>query len=124
MKVLRRPVAGHFQRRASLRHEVSVRGKIIIAGVPTQTVACSVVDLSLGGARVTLDEACSLPEKVMLFEAHQQNIYECIVRWQNGPTVGLNFLDQCNLSVRKALIADVSLGLAKSMIEELPDAES
>src|SRR5688572_29791771 len=79
--VLRRPATGHLQRRATLRHDVSVRGKIIVSGFSSWTLGCLVVDLSLGGARVTLDEHRSLPEKVMLFEAHQQNIYECDVRW-------------------------------------------
>ena len=118
MRVMRRTVAPLFQRRATLRHDVSVRGAIIIkAGQATSTIGCLIIDLSLGGARVKLDEHNLLPSKVLLFEAHRENVYECSVRWQDGPAVGLSFLDQFTVSARRALIEEVSNGLLESIRE-------
>jgi hypothetical protein len=106
----------HFGRRATLRHDVRIRGAIIItlAGT-TRTVGCLIIDLSLGGAKIELDKDWLLPDELLLFESHQENIYECSVRWKDGRTVGLSFLDQLNLSARRALIEEVSLGLVDAM---------
>jgi c-di-GMP-binding flagellar brake protein YcgR len=119
MKVMRRTVAPQFQRRATLRHDVSVRGAIIVKlSLAMQTLGCLIVDLSLGGAKVKLDENYALPPKVLLFEAHRENVYECSVRWQDTQAVGLSFLDQFTISARRALLVEVSQGLVASMREQ------
>lgn len=129
MRVMRRTVtrrnAGpHFQRRASLRHDVSVRGAVIVkVGDATRTAGCLILDLSLGGAKVELDEDGPLPDKVLLYESHRENVYECSIRWRDGRSVGLSFLDQIALSERRALISEVSHGVVESMRDLLNDNE-
>jgi hypothetical protein len=116
MRAMRRNVARQFQRRATLRHEVSVRGAVIIqVGEASRSVGCRLIDLSLGGARIELDEDCILPEKVKLTENCRGTVHECSVRWRNGREAGLGFLNPATLSQRKALIEELSQGIAKAM---------
>jgi hypothetical protein len=105
-----------FQRRASLRHNVSLRGAVIVgAGDTARSLGCVIVDLSLGGARVELDEDCELPERVHLYEADCHNVYECTVRWRQGRLVGLGFVDLVTMAARRKLISKVSQGIVESM---------
>lgn len=116
MKLERRAVTPLFQRRASPRHEVSVRGAIIIKLVEaSRTAGCIIVDLSIDGAKVELDQDCDLPERVHLYESNCENVYECIIRWRQGRTLGLNFVDIASVSLRRKLIAEVSRGIVESM---------
>jgi hypothetical protein len=118
MKVMGRTVTQLFQRRATLRHEVSVRGAIIDGSCdPARTIGCGIVDLSLGGAKIELDEDCPLPDRVMLYESSRENVYECSIRWRDGRTIGLGFVDIVSLSARRALISEASQGVVESMRE-------
>lgn len=116
MRSMRRTVARQFQRRATLRHEVSVQGAVIIkVGEASRSVGCRLVDLSLGGARIELEEDCILPEKVQLMESHRETVHECSVRWRNGRQAGLSFLNPATISLRKMLVEELSKGLVQSM---------
>lgn len=60
---------------------------------------------------------------MLLYEAHRENVYECSIRWRDGRSVGLSFLDQIALSERRALISEVSHGVVESMRDLLNDNE-
>jgi hypothetical protein len=103
-------VQRHYRARETTRHIVSVRGKVIIpAGIP-QVFGCLILDLSVEGAKIQLDDDHPLPDKIMLFESHRQNIYECVVRWRKERIAGVNFIDVCQNAVRRALLEECSLG--------------
>lgn len=111
-----------FRVRATPRHHVAIQGKLIIrAAVPT-SFACMITDLSLGGAKVVLDEDHPLPGKVFLFESFHQNIYECSVQWRTERTLGLKFVDLASQADRRALIGCCSMGLTEPTTPVEPQA--
>jgi hypothetical protein len=89
--------------RAFPRFEVRIPGKLLWAS-GTCTSACRITDLSESGARVDTAVFTSVPERIDLFEAKTGNIFECVVRWQCGTQIGLQFVDLCSRSKRRALI--------------------
>jgi hypothetical protein len=109
-----------FRIRAPQRTPVSVRGKLIVA--PTVARACTIVELSNDQATVRLDDDDDLPNNVMLFEAEQARIWECVVRSKVDRAVELSFIDACNHAVRRELLETPSLGLLKE--EPAPPADA
>lgn len=98
-----------FRIRIPQRTPVSVRGKLIVA--PTVARGCTIVELTNDQATVRLDEDHELPNSVMLFEAEQERIWECVVRSRVDRTVELSFIDVCNHAMRRELLETPSLGL-------------
>ena len=95
-------------RRAFPRFEVRIPGKLMWANGACSKI-CSITDLSEGGARVDTAVFTSIPDKVDLFEGKGGNIFECIVRWQQGALIGLQFVDVCGRAKRLALIEQHAL---------------
>jgi hypothetical protein len=113
-------VQRHYRARETTRHIVSIRGKVIIpAGIP-QAFGCLILDFSVEGAKIQLDEDHPLPEKIMLFESHRQNIYECVIRWRKERVAGVNFIDVCQSALRRTLLEECSLGLLDPADEPRP----
>ncbi len=90
-------------RRAFTRFEVRIPGKLMWAN-GTCSKLCTFTDLSESGARVDTGVFTSVPDKVDLFEGKGGNIFECLVRWQQGALIGLQFVDICSRAKRRALI--------------------
>ena len=95
-------------RRAFSRFEVRIPGKLIWAnGASAKT--CAIQDLSESGARIDTAVFTSVPDKLELFEGRTGNIFECLVRWQQGAQIGLQFVDMCSRAKRRALIEQHAL---------------
>jgi hypothetical protein len=90
-------------RRAFPRFEVRIPGKLLWANGACSR-SCSITDLSESGARVDTAGFTSVPDKIDLFEGQSGNIFECVVRWQRGTQIGLQFVDICSRAKRRALI--------------------
>jgi len=112
------------RRRLNVRKKVSIKGKVIFVAGMSQTVDSMIVDLSPGGARVELCEDYVLPDEVLLFEANNQNVFECVVRWRKDRSAGLNFVDYCSKAVRLALLEDKALGLMEACEPESAEDEA
>jgi hypothetical protein len=97
-------------RRALPRFKVRIPAKLMWA---TGAKDCVITDLSESGARVDMAEFTSLPDKVDLFESKGGNIFECLVRWQAAAVIGLQFVDFCSRTKRRALIEQYALGRLK-----------
>ena len=59
-----------------------------------KTISCEVQDLSASGAQLILSDGVELPKN---FDLHlsgngRKRKHKCINRWQNGNTVGIEFL--------------------------------
>ncbi len=90
-------------RRAFARIGVRIPGKLFWANGASSKV-CTIADLSEGGARVDTTVFTSVPDKIDLFEGKDGSIFECVVRWQQGGQIGLQFVDMCSRAKRRALI--------------------
>lgn len=90
-------------RRAFARFEVRIPGKLMWADGSAGR-ACTIADLSEGGARVDTLTFISVPQKLDLFEGRDGNIFECVLRWQQGTLIGLQFVDMCTRAKRRELI--------------------
>lgn len=98
-----------FRARTPQREATSIRGRIIVA--PTVAFGCRIVELSTSEAKIELDDDHDLPDRLMLFEAQQRNIWECTVRSKEDRVVGVSFIDICNPATRRTLLEDPVLGL-------------
>lgn len=90
-----------IEQRQHKRHDVNIAGVLIIDG---RHYDCLVKDLSLGGARIALNDARVLPERLKLLELESRSAFECMVRWQNNAEAGLSFIDLCTRSERRSII--------------------
>jgi hypothetical protein len=90
-------------RRAQDRYNVSLAGEIIWNG-GAQRHACSILDLSLDGARIDTGTFVKVPETVFLLERGEGQLFECQVRWQTVARMGLFFIDVGSRAARRALI--------------------
>ena len=90
-------------RRAFPRVEVHIPEKLIWASGACSKV-CSITDLTEDGARADTATFTSVPDKIDLFEGRDGNIFECLVRWQQGGLIGLQFVDMCGRAKRRTLI--------------------
>ena len=97
-----------LNRRADPRFEVRIPGKLMWSN-GAYSRDCTIKDLSEGGARIDTIVFADVPKTVDLFEGKSGNIFECMVRWQQGPMMGLQFLDVCSRSKRRALIEQHAL---------------
>ena len=90
-------------RRSDPRHEVRIPGKLILAE-GARTLDCLILDMSKGGARVSVGVQMDLPEKVYLWQSAADAVFDCEVRWRESKYVGLRFVDTCGRRKRKALL--------------------
>jgi hypothetical protein len=91
-------------RRRHPRHEVQVDGKLILAN-GSRTLDCVILDISEGGARVSVGVLMDLPKNVYLWQPAADAVFECEVRWREAKYVGLRFVDTCGRQKRRALLA-------------------
>jgi PilZ domain-containing protein len=101
--------------RADPRFEVRIRGKLMWAN-GASSKDCTIKDLSEGGAQVDTIVFTDVPTTLDLFEGKNGDIFECVVRWQRGPMIGLQFLDVCSRSKRRGLIERHALRVASKML--------
>jgi PilZ domain len=95
-------------RRAFSRFEVRIPGKLMW-GNGAFAKDCVIQDLSEDGSRVDTMVFTEVPKKVELFESKTGDIFECVVRWQRNELIGLQFVDVCSRSKRRALIEQHAL---------------
>ena len=79
-------------RRTQTRYEVSIAGKLTVAGA---TLDCKIVNLSLGGALVAATKRYTMGDRVKVAFAVPKNEHkidiEATVRWSNSEGVGVQF---------------------------------
>lgn len=79
-------------RRTSARHVVSIAGTLAITGAPE---ACTIVNLSLGGALITATERHAMGQRVHItFElptVEEPVDVGATVRWADATSVGIQF---------------------------------
>jgi hypothetical protein len=79
-------------RRTSTRHAVSLSGQLVVDGSPR---ACTVLNLSLGGALVSLGARVAMGKRVQITFSvpTQENAIEvgATVRWSDDQATGLQF---------------------------------
>lgn len=90
-------------RRAHPRREVRIDGKLILAE-GARTLDCVILDLSEGGARVSVSVEMDLPEKVYLWQSDTDTVFDCEVRWREARYIGLRFVDTCGRQKRRRLL--------------------
>jgi len=90
-------------RRAHPRHAVHLDGKLLLAE-GARTLDCVILDMSEGGARVSVGVEMDLPKKVYLWQRSMGSVFDCEVRWREASYVGLHFVDTCGRRKRQALL--------------------
>lgn len=79
-------------RRSSARHVVSITGTLSIAGAPA---ACTIVNLSLGGALIVASQRHAMGARVhiafKLPAGPEQVEVDATVRWAEPDSVGIQF---------------------------------
>lgn len=90
-------------RRAHTRHPVHIDGKLILAN-GARTLDCVILDISEGGARVSVGVQMDLPQKVYLWHPSIDTVFDCEVCWREIKFVGLRFVDTCGRQKRRALL--------------------
>jgi hypothetical protein len=76
--------------RAHPREEVMRRG-VVVHGATGASIPCTIIDISLGGARLQL-YAPNLPgDELSLIDADKGTMHDLRVAWRNGDFVGVAF---------------------------------
>jgi hypothetical protein len=95
------------------RRRVSLQG--IISWMPGATaLGCTLLDLSIDGARVTLHRDCSLPMAFFLINVQDRCVYHARIAWRKDKMVGLQFLSVRALSS----ISEPELAFLKSIWQQ------
>jgi len=94
-------------RREQVREQVSINACLLLRGEMLKIIACRIIDISEGGAKIELSVAHPLPPQVFLVKDEGEIIYECEPAWQNGQVGGLMFRDLCAGAKRKELLDDM-----------------
>lgn len=83
----------HAELRKKPRRQFHYNARILI-DEKTPAIACSIADISEGGARLTLERDKELPEAFMLLlTANGDARRNCHVVWRTGLTIGVEFPD-------------------------------
>ena len=78
------------ERRAHPREQVHRPG-VVVHGRSGRSVACTILDVSVGGARLLLAEP-DLPDKgLTLIDQQKKTLANCKVVWRKGCFVGVSF---------------------------------
>lgn len=89
--------------RAHPRISTRLKGRLLsIDG--RYNLACTVIDLSEGGARVNTAHYSLLPSEIFLLIEKTCDIFECQVRWLRSVEIGLSFIDSPGRICRNALL--------------------
>lgn len=96
-----------FSRRKHARRTVSIDAQLFWRGEKPSLLACKIVDLSEGGARIRAHFPSLLPSQVVLVKDEGGNVYECETVWQEPGTAGLLFLDLCAGSKLQQLLKEI-----------------
>ena len=89
--------------RAHPRFTTSLKGRLLsIDG--RCNFACTILDLSEGGARINTREHVLVPSRIFLHVATTGAIFDCEVRWSRANEIGFRFLDSPGKVCRKALL--------------------
>jgi hypothetical protein len=78
-----------IDRRASQRHRVFKGGRITFEN---RGFACTVRNISTGGAAIDLDEPVALPQSFSLAIACDNVVRHCREVWRNDKRIGLAFM--------------------------------
>ena len=78
------------EKRAHPREQVQRPG-VVVHGRSGKSVPCTIMDVSLGGARLLLTEA-DLPDAgLTLIDQQMKTLADCKVVWRKGHFVGVSF---------------------------------
>ncbi|MDA9500856.1 PilZ domain-containing protein [Bradyrhizobium sp. CCBAU 11357] len=78
-----------IEKRTSQRHRVFKGGKITFE---SSGIACTVRNMSAGGAAIDLDTPVMLPQSVTLSIARDHFVRHCRTVWRSDKRVGLAFV--------------------------------
>lgn len=67
-------------------------------------LACTIIDLSEGGARVNTAHYALLPSELFLLVEKTGDNFECEMRWLRSVDLGLSFIDTPGRTSRKTLL--------------------
>jgi hypothetical protein len=77
-------------RRQTKRFRAEHVAKIVLG--PDSMISCTVKDISMDGARITLDQPMDLPEDFDLFiAAHDLQVHRARLCWRHDSSVGVSF---------------------------------
>ena len=84
----RQSEADAIDKRSHPRFSANIKGALMFEGNSgkSQSIRCTITDLSETGARITTAGNVYIPEKIVLFESLRGNIYHGEVRWRSAPT--------------------------------------
>jgi hypothetical protein len=78
------------ERRQGRRQKTHLAGKIIY-GANRLSMDCSIRDMSLGGARLSLGEPLGIPNEFELQLPARGTVFRAEVRWRRGREIGVKF---------------------------------
>ncbi|KQP30057.1 histidine kinase [Methylobacterium sp. Leaf104] len=81
---------GMEERRTERRARVLLRAAIHLPG--GERIACSIRDLSEGGARLHLGQSVEVPDRFAIVVAADGRRFDCAVRHRSGPNLNVQFL--------------------------------
>jgi PilZ domain len=84
--------ADDMQERDSARSKAFLKAHVRVGKLPK--MECVVRDISLGGARIEVDETFALPTEFALEIPQRGAMLLCELQWRNGDAVGVKFLDR------------------------------
>jgi hypothetical protein len=93
--------------RQHARQEVSIETRLFLPCVNPKVIACRILDVSAGGAKIEMDIHYLLPPQLVLLRGEHENMYECQVAWQDGRKAGLKFLYLCPWPTHQAIMTDM-----------------
>lgn len=91
------------ERRAFPRTQVRKDGKILFVDQPF-FIECAIRNMSENGALLCMLVTFPLPREILLWDEKTGTIYECDVRWRKEHMVGVQFVDVCRQTMRRALL--------------------
>jgi len=86
-------------KRQSYRKPTLIAGQVS-TGDRSKRLDCRVLDMSATGARLNMDDAQSLPQRIGLFLDRKGTNVECLVVWRHSSQAGVRFCS-CILPGRK-----------------------
>ncbi|MBX9590262.1 MAG: PilZ domain-containing protein [Hyphomonadaceae bacterium] len=91
------------ERRAAPRYEVRADGRLLFVDQPC-FVECTIRNISEDGALLSMLVSVAVPPVVLLWERRTGAIHECEVRWRNGRSIGVRFIDVWGRAARRAVL--------------------
>jgi hypothetical protein len=99
MKVEKPPIVND---KRSKEHRKGVLGSgRIVHSNGAANIACTIRDISKGGARVRLSAASPLPKNVYFIDLARKTAFSAEIAWRNGPhDIGLKFVEEHPLNLK------------------------